>query len=223
MKHAAHVVAGSEHLAQVARTITDRVSVFPTVVPCTTWTPRVNLRGAGVPVIGWIGTFGTARYLNLVLPALRRLRAEGRQFRVRIVGAGPDFDPQLEHERVTWSLEREVENFRELDIGLAPVADDEWGRGKCAFKQVQYFATGVACVTSPIGPAKGFAELGAALGARNQQEWYSALTRLLDDAQLRRQLAKTARELVEHRLCTEIQGPNLAALFGEVIEQKRSR
>ncbi len=219
MKRAAHVVAGSEDLAQVARKVAQRVTVVPTVVSRSTWTPRPSSIRVGVPVIGWIGTYGTARYLDMVLPALRRLRAEGRQFRLRIVGAGPDFVLGLEHERVPWSLEHEIEAFRELDIGLAPVADDEWGRGKCAFKQVQYFATGVACVTSPVGPAKEFAAQGAALAARNEGEWYVALARLLDDDSLRLQLVGVGRALVEQRLCTEVQGPKLVALFDEVIER----
>lgn len=220
MRRARHVIAGSEHLAEAARCVNPNVTVIPTVVSRETWVPAPRAERS-VPDIGWIGTHGTARYLHMVAPALERLRAEGRRFRLRIVGAAPDFAFPLDHERVPWSLEREVEAFQELDIGLAPVADDEWGRGKCAFKQVQYFATGVACVSSPVGPAADFCARGAALPARSEDEWYSALSALLDDLELRRRVAATARLLVERELCVEVQAPRLAACLREALRRRR--
>ncbi|MBX3272707.1 MAG: glycosyltransferase [Sandaracinaceae bacterium] len=220
MREARHVMAGSAYLAEAARRVNPNVSVIPTVVSRETWVPSPRAERE-VPVVGWIGTHGTARYLHMVAPALERLRAEGRRFHLRIVGAAPDFVLPVEHERVVWSLDREIEAFQDLDIGLAPVADDEWGRGKCAFKQLQYFATGVACVSSPVGPAADFCARGAALAARDADDWYRSLAALLDDAALRARLRETARHLMETELCIEALTPRVAAILREPARPQR--
>jgi glycosyltransferase involved in cell wall biosynthesis len=212
MRRSAHVIAGSEYLATEARRHNDRVSVVPTVVSRERWTPR-DERANEVPVVGWIGTHGTSVYLRQVAPALQRLRAEGRRFRLRFIGADQSFVFPVDYERVPWSLEREIDLFKGLDIGLAPVADDAWGRGKCAFKQVQYFAAGVPCVSSPVGPAADFVAQGAALGASDDEGWYRAVSRLLEDTELRRRTAATARALVERELCVEVQGARIARIL----------
>ncbi|MGF1465714.1 MAG: glycosyltransferase [Sandaracinaceae bacterium] len=221
LRRAAHVVAGAPALAEHARPLNDRVTVIPTVVSRASWTLGPQLERRGPPVVGWVGSHSTAAYLDLALPSLARLRAEGLEFRVRLVGAPADLRTPLDVEIVPWSLEREVEAFHDLDVGLGPVVDDAWGRGKCAFKQVQYFATGSACVTSPVGPARAFAERGAALAARTPEGWTRALRTLLLEPDTRAALRARARRLVEEELCSEVQGPRLAGVLRGVIEGAR--
>ncbi len=224
VRRARRVIAGSHHLARWARAYHGDVVVLPTVVPRDAWTPLPGrLDGAWVdghdaPVVGWIGTHSTATHLDLVLPALERLAREGRRFKVRLVGAARQLSiPGVELESVAWSEAREIEDFQRIDVGIAPLVDDAWSRGKCGFKQVQYFACGVPCVGSPVG---GAAELmrhdDNALTATTTEEWATALSRLLDDRALRARLATSARRDVEARLSIEAQAPGFVRAVTEL-------
>lgn len=218
MKNARAIVAGSAHLAATARNYNPSVSVVPTVVSRVRWTPRPgrlagDLVEPGVPVLGWIGSHSTARYLEAIVPALWQLHDEGVRFRLRIIGAGEDMRLGFPAEQVPWSLSREVELFRELDIGLAPLPDDEWARGKCAFKQVQYLSVGVPCVTSPVGAAGRLVDEGLALGASDVREWVRCISELISDKSERARLSQAGRTKVEDWLCEEVQAPRVVDIL----------
>jgi glycosyltransferase involved in cell wall biosynthesis len=221
MQMADHVIAGSEYLVQAATRHNGHVSLLPTVVSRRDWVPLPGrLEGAltagrGDPVIGWIGTHTTALTLQVVAPALRRLQASGRRFVVRIIGAGQGFEmPGVTLETRPWRQEREIRDFQELDIGIAPLLPIQFSRGKCAFKQLEYMAVGVPSVSSPDGGALDFIRHGEnGMLARTEDEWVDALGSLLDDASLRARLARAGRSLVEQTHCTEAQAPRLAAIL----------
>lgn len=220
IRRARHVFAGSGLLATEARRVNGAVTVVPSVVSRSIWTPlpgKLDGNGSDPPLIGWIGTHSTAPYLEMARSALVRLRSEGHAFRVRVVGAGRGFDlPGLEIERRPWSAERDVLDFQELDIGLAPMRSDRWSEGKCAFKQVQYMAVGVPCVSSLVGGARDFVvHERNALVAEGEDEWYVSIRRLLVDRELRARLARAGRALVEERMCTEVQ----SAIIAETIDR----
>lgn len=212
-RRASRVIVGSHHLARWARARNDDVVVLPTVVPAATWTPlpgRLDggwVEGHDVPVIGWVGTHSTATHLDLVIPALTRLAREGRRFKLRLVGASRQLSiPGVEVESVSWSQAREIEDFQEIDIGIAPLVDDEWSRGKCGFKQIQYFACGVPHVGSPVGGAGELLRHDEnGLVATEDDAWSTGIGRLLDDRALRASIATSGRRDVEARLSIEAQ------------------
>ncbi len=220
---ATEVVVASKYLASYASRRSSRITVLPTVVSREAWRPlegRLEGRFASrgdVPTIGWIGTHSTATHLDLVVPALERLAREGRRFRVRLVGASRTIRiPGIEVESVPWGEATEIDDFRNIDIGIAPVVDTEFARGKGGFKQIQYMTVGVPFVSSPIGAAAEFLkhEVNALL-ASGDDEWADCLGRLLDDRELRAKLAQAGRELVCSELCTEAQ----SQAFVSVIER----
>jgi glycosyltransferase involved in cell wall biosynthesis len=203
-------IVGSRYLAAWARERVANVVIMPTVVPAATWTPRPErLEGrfsAEVPVIGWVGSHSTAPQLSLAVPALRRLEREGFRFTLRVVGAGPSLGLDgIAAERWSWSQEREIDLFRDVDIGLAPMFDGPWHAGKCAFKQIQYMAVGVPFVSSWVGGARDFVEHEVnGLVAHDEGAWHGSIRRLLEDASLRAKLAVGGRQLVERELCSEV-------------------
>lgn len=224
IRRAALVIAGSSFLAESARKLNRNVQVFPTVVRADAWVPLAcrssgEFARPGPPIIGWVGTHSTAHQLELVAPALRRLRSEGREFVLRVVGAASDFAlPGLVVENVPWTLASDVELFQRIDIGLAPMHRAPVYEGKCGFKQLQYMAVGVPCVTSWVGGARDFVRDGAnALVAQDSDGWYRHLRALLDDASLRMRLASAGRAVVENDYCTERQGPKLAQLVCDTV------
>lgn len=226
MRHAACVIAGSRYLGDRAREVNPNVEVVPTVVPAKTWTPMA-CRADGlffdldVPRIGWVGTHTTANQLSLVEPALRQLRAEGYQFEVHVVGAQEGF--QLRSVEVTtrpWSLEREIEEFRRIDIGLAPMFSEPVYQGKCGFKQLQYMAVGVPFISSWVGGARDFVVHGKiGLVARDPHDWYRHLKALLDSRELRQKLSQNGLALTRKQYSTEIQGPRVARIVERALSQ----
>lgn len=217
MRRARLVLAGSKYLARRAREVNANVEVAPTVVSATEWTPlpgRLDgvLRIPDRPRIGWVGSHSTAHQLRLVEPALQRLRADGHRFELHVVGAADDFRlSSVETQTRRWRLDEEVLEFQQLDIGLAPMHDDEIYEGKCGFKQLQYMAVGVPFVSSWVGGAKDFVVDGEnGLVARTSEDWYRCLKSLLRSLELRRKLARSGRTLVETEYSIEQQGPKVA-------------
>lgn len=230
LRMARHVLAGSEFLAGVVSKHNSNVAVLPTVVSANEWQPLPGrLAGAFVsdsrpPVVGWIGTHSTAHALQLVAPALRRLRRAGRKFVLRVVGAGTSFRiPDLEHESVSWRLDREIQDFQDIDIGIAPLLPIEYSKGKCGFKVLQYMAVGAPSVASPDGGVLDFVRHGEnGLFARTEDEWAAALDSLLEDRMLRGRIARCGRALVDRSHSIEAQAPRLADILRDAAASRRT-
>lgn len=199
IERSARVFAGSEFLADYAQRFNSNVELMPTVVDTDRFVPRVA-KSWGLPVVGWVGSPTTARYLDQILPALEQVAREV-PFRLRLVGAGRRFNVQgVEIEHREWQLRDEVTAFQDLDLGLYPLEDDDWARGKCGFKAIQYMACGVPFVVSPVGAINTIVEHGVhGLWARNSADWVGGVLALLRDQDLGRRLAQASRQrVVEH-------------------------
>lgn len=212
---ASHVTVGSAALADFARQHARAV----TVVPSTIDTDRYPLRPRAPqprPVIGWTGSHTTWPHLLTVGEALVRLRREV-DFELRVVGAGPVSIPGLDVHSVPWRAESEAEDLRPIDVGLMPLPDDEWSRGKCGMKALQYMALGIPPVVSPVGANVEIVRDGVeGFHARGADEWRERLLRLLRDGELREQMGRRARARVEERYSARVQAPRLAALLRAV-------
>ena len=226
MRHADLVIGGSRYLVQQADAHNATTLLARTVVSRDAYTP-LPCRSSGepacdMPVVGWVGSHSTAFQLIEITNALKLVREKGYQFDLRIVGANPDFNlAGLDATFVPWSLEREAAEFANIDVGLAPMSDTPWSKGKCGFKQIQYMAAGVPFVSSSTGGAAEFIENGAVgLVANSQTQWVDAIERLLKDRELRSRLSQAGRTRVEQELCIELVGPKVAQAIAATIMTK---
>jgi glycosyltransferase involved in cell wall biosynthesis len=227
LEMSAHIIAGNEYLASYARRHNRRVTVLPTVVDTELFAGADTLKRPRAveparPVIGWIGTHSTAQYLDLVAPALQRL-ARRRRFVFRVIGAGRDMNiPGVEVENRPWNMATEIRDFQDLDIGVYPIRDDEWARGKCAFKAIQYMAAGAPCVSSPVGMTTEVIKNGVnGFLAASTEEWFYYLGLLLENMGLRKRLAREGRTTVEKRYSLKAQAPRLAAVLEEAAKMEK--
>jgi glycosyltransferase involved in cell wall biosynthesis len=223
MEAASVVVAGNDYLADRAREAgARRVVVLPTVVDLARYRapPPAN---DGPPVVGWIGTPLTASYLEELRPALTSF-AETGAAKVVLIGAGEQVLAGLPAERVGWREESEASDIARLDIGVMPIPDEPFERGKCGYKLIQYMAQARPVVASPVGVnVKLVKESGAGFLANTKQEWWDGLLKLVTDAELRRKMGNAGRREVEKNYCVEVIAPELLDLFREVIAQASAR
>ena len=221
IRHSSHVIAGNRILAEYARRLNRNVSVsvVPTVVDCRKYRFR-QLRENPRPItIGWMGSRSTAPYLDLTEPALKKLaQTFAGRMRLRFVGA-PHYQPSLpDSSSVPFMLDSEIEELQSFDIGLMPLPDTEWTRGKCAFKAIQYMASGVPVVASPVGVTTDLIHHNAnGLLASSAEEWFRELSRLVCDASLRQRLALTARRTIEDSYSLEQWAPRVVELFDQIL------
>ena len=144
------VTAGNEYLADYASRFNSRVTIVPTVVDVDRFTPGSVDPARDRAVIGWIGSPSTAAYVVERQAVWRTVIKEGRSV-LRLVGAGPAPLNGLEVDLRRWREETETAEVGDFDIGIMPLRDDAWSRGKCGFKLIEYLACGVPAVASPVG------------------------------------------------------------------------
>lgn len=195
----AHVVAGNGYLAERARA-PEKTSVIPTVIDTYRYRPlKAAKRPDGSVVVGWMGTSSNFRYLEAIVPELLDALDQLPTARLRIV-SNASFAPLLGHPRVEharWSEDQELNDLRSFDIGLMPLVDDRWTRGKCGFKMIQYMAVGVPVIASAVGANREiFRGSGAGYLVDAPGQWAEALRRLAGEPALRQAQGQAGREHV---------------------------
>ncbi len=215
MASAVLVTAGNPYLAARARAAgAARVEVVPTVVDLDAY--RVAPAPApGEPArIGWIGTPSTwGAYAEPLMPLLTRSAAQAGA-RILAVGAGKaaTAHPLLDSE--PWSEESEVSRIQAMSIGIMPLGDTPWARGKCGYKLLQYMACGLPVVASPVGVNAGIVEHGVnGFLADNEGEWHDAITALLNNPALRQRMGAAGRRKVEEHYALGVWAPRVADML----------
>ncbi|WP_449042331.1 glycosyltransferase family 4 protein [Paracoccus sp. (in: a-proteobacteria)] len=218
LKRADMVLAGNPYLAARAHAAgAARIEIVPTVVDITAYDPTDLALPDGMSRIGWIGTPSTwAQYMLPMLPMLVDL-ADDHGAVIRTVGAGPEAKGR-KLENLPWAENTESTLIHGMDIGLMPLDDTPWSRGKCGYKIIQYMACGLPVVASPVGVNSDIVEDGVTgFLASTPAEWRQAIARLLRDPELRRRMGRAGRRRVEERYSLQVWGPRVADLLHSAV------
>jgi len=214
------VTCGNRAIAEYVSSKGATARIIPTIVDGEIFRPLPR-NSDGPPVLGWIGTHSTFPYLESIFPVLQEL-AKTNDFTLKIVGAGKDEIkiPGVTVENLPWQLDREVEDFQSIDIGLYPIDaalySGNWAAGKSGFKALQYMAVGVPYVATPVGASAEIGEAGVThFAANDNYDWHGALLKLLTDDYLRKTMGAAGRQHVIEHYGLEAQADKLAAALRE--------
>ncbi len=215
------VAAGNEVLAAAAAPYARRIVTLPTALDASIYRATSATQDEP-PTIAWVGNPENLVYLEMLRPALARLAARHPALRLRVICSEfPDW-PEVRIEQVQWSPAAEIAALAGAHIGVMPLTDDEWARGKCAFKLLQYMAASLPCVASPVGAnAEAVIEGRTGYHARDASEWEYALERLIGSAELRARLGAAGRAHLDSRYGLQSYQTRYVALFQSLISPKR--
>lgn len=222
-KLASHVLACNSYLADYAGRFNPHVTIVPSTVDTDSYTLNGSRQSSGPLVIGWTGSYSTVQYLDTLRPALQQL-AKRERFKLRVIGT-PDYQIQgVEVEALPWRSETEVADLRSIDIGIMPLPDNPWTRGKCGLKALQYMGLGIPVVCSPVGiESTTIRENETGLLATSDDQWIDQLTRLLHSSSLRERLGLAGRATVETEYALSVHAPRVYRIFESVVRHARTR
>ncbi|MBA4147192.1 MAG: glycosyltransferase family 4 protein [Verrucomicrobia bacterium] len=220
-QNAAWVTPGNEYLAQYARQYTDRITIIPTVVDTDGYVPKAydQTKTKGTVRIGWSGSDQSIGPTLLpYLPMLENLQRQADFELVVITNTRPTTLPaSLRWKFIPWKKEEEASLQEKFDIGIMPLADDPFQKGKCALKLLQYMAAGLPTVASPVGANREVVQHQVTgLLAGNDNEWYAALKCLLQNFELRAAMGIEGRKRCEEEYSVKRWLPVMLDTFEKV-------
>lgn len=221
MSSANLITAGNRYLADRAKAAgARRIEIVPTVVDLNAYTRRPEPLLTRPPSIGWIGTPSTwTEYMVPMMPILTQMAAS-YWTRISAVGAGRAAAAHPLLDNLPWTEESEVARIQEMDIGIMPLTDTPWARGKCGYKLIQYMACGLPVIASPVGVNSEIVEHGVnGFLASTRAEWTEALRTLLSDPALRARMGNEGRRKVERDYSLQVWGPRVAQQLRDVANE----
>lgn len=216
-KLASYVIVGNKSLYRYAKEFNNSVIILPTVYNIRN--NRNNRREKGLNkklVIGWIGSWSTVKSLNVIKSALGKLASQYR-FQLKIIGARNIFEIKIRNVDIKyklWRMEDEINEIKSFDIGIMPLLDTEWERGKCGFKLIQYMTLGIPVVASPVGVNKEVISDGDnGFLATTDEEWFTKLSCLIENPDLRKDLGERGKKTIREKYSFEENACKLLDIF----------
>lgn len=216
-----HVVCGNEFLANYFKQFGREITVIPTAVDIDRFKPAEGRRQGGV--IGWSGSSSGLRNLRELQGQLKIVLDRNPDWRLRVVSDQPPTLPRIPADRieyVPWSPATEVDLISTMDIGLMPLEDSDWSRGKCSYKMLLYLACAVPAVVSEIGMNQEIlraADVGLGVKPADRDGWVGAIDRLVRDSSARRTLGENGRKLVAERFSVQAMAARWSAVLHRLV------
>lgn len=217
---AAHVMAGNQYLADYALKVNSNVTIVPTTIDTESYLPDYShQKYPQVVTLLWSGSFSTVQHLDTLRGALQKLAKEAK-FRLRVIGT-PEYTLNgVETEPIQWRAISEIDDLRAGQIGLMPLPDESWSKGKCGLKALQYMALGIPTICSPVGVNSQIIRDGEnGFLASTEDEWVTKLKVMIDSADVRLRIGKEGRKTVENEYSAKLHAPRVYDIFASVASR----
>ncbi len=217
MRRVDFVMAGNQFLKSQVIPYNPNVEVIPTSIDLSHYSVKKGYHSEGPITIGWLGSSSTLKYLKPLLPTLEKMFNGYPHFQLKIVCDQFLDSSYLLIIKKRWSSEEEEADLKSFDIGIMPLSDDLWSRGKCGLKIVQYYGVGVPAVCTPVGMNRDIVENGVnGFWAQREEEWTSSLLKLMQDEELRKEMGRIGRKRVEEAYSLEVNAPRILDVLKKV-------
>ncbi|MBA3648934.1 MAG: glycosyltransferase [Chitinophagales bacterium] len=216
------VIAGNYYLATYAKRFNDHVIIIPTTVDTDMFQPSPLEGKNNEPVcIGWSGSLTTIEHFKTCIPALKELKARyGNRIHFKVMGDENFSDRELNIQGTAWSEETEMAELNSYHIGIMPLPDNEWTRGKCGLKGLLYMSLAIPPVMSPVGVNCEIIQHGKnGFLAADQNEWVDTISRLIENPEMRTQMGMEARKTVVEKYSVASQLSSLIHAFNDIIHK----
>ena len=215
------IITGNSYLAEYAKTYNPNVVVFPSTIDLEYYQisikPKTNQ--SGIVVIGWSGSHTTVEHFETLIPVIRVLKNKfGERVHFEVYGDPLYKNAELDIQGTAWSFDTEVATISSFDIGIMPLPNDDWSKGKCAMKGLQYMGLQVPPVLSSVGMNKDVITDGVnGFLAANENEWIDKLTLLIENKELREKMGKAGRKTIEQRFSSQVLSTTYLNIFKSVL------
>lgn len=201
------VFVGNQYLANYASKYNNNVKVIPTTIDTNEYVSVERNNQSETVCIGWSGSITTIKHFEYIIPALLKLKKKySSKINFKVIGDGQYKNESLNISGVPWQKNSEIKDLAEIDIGIMPLPDDAWSKGKCGLKGLQYMALGIPSVLSPVGVNVEIIQDGAnGFIAHNEEEWIQKLSLLIENRELRKKIGKAGRKTVVEKYSVESQ------------------
>ncbi len=217
-KYSTVVSVGNQYLADYAKQFNDNVFILPTVIDTNYHKPIETAPHERI-CIGWTGTQPTLKHYETAIPVLKRIKEKfGDKVYFKVIMNSKTWQSEIPDTKIVqWSPQNEIAELCEFDIGIMPLPDDKWSRGKCGFKGLQCMALGLPVIMSPVGVNCEIIDDGVnGFLANTEDEWFEKFSELINSAELRQKLGKNARKTVEEKFSVNAWNDIVVEKFEEI-------
>jgi glycosyltransferase involved in cell wall biosynthesis len=199
------IFAGNEYLKEYASQFNKNIVIVPTTIDTDLYVAKKKNTDSPVVCIGWSGSFSTIQHFALAIPALKRIKDKyGASVKFKIIGDAKYYCKELDTQGVAWIASTELEDLSEIDIGVMPLPDDEWAKGKCGLKGLQYMALCIPTLMSPVGVNSEIIQDGVnGYLPATEDEWVEDISKLVENKECRIRMGNAGRQTVVDRYSVE--------------------
>jgi len=216
-------IAGNQYLADYAKHHSEKVVIIPTTIDMDEYQRMVIAKENDALTIGWSGSITTIKHFEYAIPPLRALKEKfGSKISFKVIGVSSYRNAELGIQGIPWKKTDEIKELSSFDIGIMPLPDDEWAKGKCGLKGLQYMALEIPAVMSPVGVNAEIIQDGVnGFLAGDTDEWIYKITMLIESLSLRKRMGEQARKTVIEKYSVISQQGNYLNAFNELLEKAK--
>lgn len=213
------VIAGNKYLSSFAKKFNTAVTIIPTTINTEEYFPATNKNSSEKLCIGWSGSITTIKHFDQIIPVLHKLKLKyADKIVFKVIGDGNYKNEALGIIGKSWNKTQELDELRSIDIGIMPLPDDDWSKGKCGLKGLQYMALSIPAIMSPVGVNTEIIQDGVnGFLALTDEEWIEKLSLLIESPELRKKLGDAGRKTVVENYSVEANKDKYIQVFEKIL------